>query len=140
MHRRHKYDIIVFLSLFGFADSVYLATAHYLGFQVPCDITHGCETVLSSQYANLLRIPLSVWGIAFYTAIIVAALLANHYRPVQKLLTWLLALGSAAAAVFLALQFFVIRQVCQYCLVSDFMAIVLLLLDLNIEHKGIEQN
>lgn len=133
-HRKHKYDIIIVLSLLGFAVSVYLATAHYLGFQVPCDITHGCEKVLSSQYSFFFGIPLSVWGIAFYTGVILASLLANHYRSFKKLLTIFLVLGSIAAVVFLSLQFFVIKQVCQYCLVTDFLAIVLLLIDLNIEH------
>lgn len=140
MHRRHKHDILVMLSLIGFADSVYLATAHYLGFQVPCDITRGCEGVLSSRYASFLNVPLSVWGLAFYTAVIVLCLLANHYGVFKKLLTWLLALGSVAAAAFLFLQFFIIKSVCQYCLLADLLAIVLLLVDLNIEHKGIEQN
>ena len=140
MHRRHKHDILVILSLVGFADSVYLATAHYLGFQVPCDITHGCEAVLSSKYAGLLGLPLSVWGLAFYVAVIVLCLLANHYQICKKVLTWFLALGSFAAAAFLFLQFFVIRQICQYCLLADLLAVVLLLVDLNIEHRGIEQN
>jgi uncharacterized membrane protein len=140
MHRRHKHDILVVLSLVGFADSVYLATAHYLGFQVPCDITRGCETVLSSKFASLLGLPLSVWGMAFYTAVIVLCLLANHYQVCKRLLTWFLVLGSALAAAFLFLQFFVIKQVCQYCLLADLLTVVLLLVDLNIEHKGIEQN
>lgn len=135
MHRRHKYDIIAFLSLIGFADSVYLATSHYLGFTVPCDITKGCETVLSSQYSSFIGLPLSVWGIVFFTSVLGAALLANHYAIWRKILTWFLGLGALASLVLLAIQFFVIRQVCQYCLVTDLLTIVLFVLDLNIEHR-----
>lgn len=135
MYHRHKHDIIVILGLLGFGISVYLATAHYLGFQVPCDITGGCETVLTSKYSMLLGLPLAVWGIAFFSATIVAALLANHYQVWKRFLTIGLGLGSLAALVFLSLQFFVLKKICQYCLTTDLLTIVLFLLDLNIEHQ-----
>lgn len=138
MHRRHKYDIIIVFSLLGFAISVYLATAHYLGFSLPCDFTKGCEAVLESKYSQLLGLPLAVWGVAFFTAIIIVSLLANHYPFWQKALTIILGAGALAAIVFLSIQFFIIRQVCQYCLVTDFLAIILFLFDLNIEHKRVE--
>jgi uncharacterized membrane protein len=134
MHRRHKHDIIVLLALLGFADSVYLTVYKSLGIAIPCTITHGCETVLSSKYSVFLGVPLAVWGIAFFSGVIVAALLANHYQVWKKLLTIALALGSLGALVFLGLQFFVIKQICQYCLVSDVLTIILLLVDLNIEY------
>jgi uncharacterized membrane protein len=134
MHRRHKHDIIVILSMLGFADSVYLTVYKVLGIAIPCTITHGCETVLSSKYSAFLGVPLAVWGIVFFSGIIVAALLANHYQLWRKLLTVGLGLGSLASLIFLALQFFVIKQVCQYCFLSDVLTIILLLLDMNIEH------
>ena len=135
MHRRHKYDIIIFLSLLGFGISVYLTASHYLGVVLPCDITKGCEQVLTSKYSSLLGLPLSVWGIGFFVLVILSSLLANHYSKWKKILTLLLGAGSLAALVFLALQFFVIKKVCQYCLTVDILTIVLFLLDLNIEHK-----
>ncbi len=135
MHRRHKYDIIIFLSLIGFAITVYLATAHYLGFAVPCTVTKGCEVVLTSKYATFFGLPLSVWGIGFYSAVILSSLLANHYLKWRKVLTALLGFGALASLVFLSLQFFVIGKVCQYCLASDFLIIILFLLDINIEHQ-----
>ena len=136
IHKKHKHDIIVLLALVGFADSIYLAVTKALGYSVPCDLTHGCEAVLASRYSTLLGLPLADWGILFFAGVNVAALLANHYRLWRKLLTIALALGSLMALVFLSLQFFVIRQVCQYCLLSDLLAILLLILDLNIEHQG----
>lgn len=138
MHRRHKHDIIVVLSLVGFADSVYLAVSKALGYTVPCGLTKGCESVLSSKYSTMLGLPLADWGVLFFAGIIVAALLANHYQIWRKLLTFGLALGSLMALVFLSLQFFVIKQICQYCLLSDVLTVVLLIIDLNIEHRHLE--
>lgn len=135
MHKKHKYDIFVFLSLIGFGITVYLATAHYLGFTVPCTVTKDCETVLASKYAIFLGLPLSVWGIGFYSAVIFSALMANHYLNWRKILTGLLGFGALASLIFLSLQFFVIGKVCQYCLAVDLLTVLLFILDINIEHE-----
>ena len=135
MHRRHKHDIIVIASMLGFATSVYLSVYKSLGIAIPCTLTHGCDTVLSSKYSMFLGVPLANWGIVFFSGIIIAALLANHYQIWKKLLTLGLSLGSVASLIFLSLQFFVIKQVCQYCLVTDVLTVILLIIDLNIEHR-----
>jgi uncharacterized membrane protein len=135
MHRRHKHDIIVIFGVLGFGVSLYLAVSHYLGIAVPCDLTRGCEVVLSSKYAMFLGLPLSVWGVAYFTTIIISALLANHYAVFRKILTSFLGMGALASLVFLSIQFFVLQKVCQYCLTTDILTILLFVLDLNIEHK-----
>lgn len=133
MHRRHKYDIIVILSIVGLAISLYLAITHYLGFTVPCDITKGCEAVLNSKYATMLGLPLSVWGVGYFSFVILNSLLANHYLVCRRILTVVLGVGAVAAIVFLSIQFFVLKQICQYCLSTDLLSIVIFILDLNIE-------
>jgi len=135
MYRKHKHDIIVILAVLGFGISLYLSFAHYLGYAVPCDITHGCEDVLNSKYSMLFGLPLGVWGVAYFTAVIISALLANSYLLWKRILTVLLGLGTLAALVFLSLQFFVIKKVCQYCLTTDLLSILLFILDINIEHR-----
>ena len=135
MHRRHKHDIIVFLSLFAGGVSLYLAITHYMGYAVPCDITHGCEDVLNSKYSSVFGIPLSVLGVVYYIGIIGAALLANHYSIWRKLLAFLLGVGAIGALVFLFIQIFILHRICQYCLAVDFTTIILFLWDLNIEHR-----
>ena len=72
MSTRHKHDIIIIFALIGFGISLYLAITHYLGFAVPCDITHGCEVVLSSKYSVFLGLPLSVWGVAYFVPLFLA--------------------------------------------------------------------
>ena len=139
MHKRHKYDIIVILAIVGFAISLYLTITHYMGFTVPCDITKGCEVVLNSKYSMLFGLPLSLWGVVYFSTVIFTGLLANHYSQWQKVLTALLAVGSLSSLVFLSLQFFVIKKVCQYCLAVDLLSISLFILDINIEHKRIDK-
>lgn len=137
MKTKHKHDAIIVISLLSFGISLYLAMSHYLGFVVPCDITHGCETVLTSKYSVFLGLPLGVWGVFYSVAVIISSLLANHYRVWEKLLLILLGFGAALSLVFLGLQFFVIKKVCQYCLTVDLLNLFLFIWDINIEHhKG----
>jgi len=121
------------MAAFGIA--TYLTTSHYLGFSVPCSVTHGCEDVLNSKYSMLLGFPLALWGMFYFFAVVVTSLLANHYPMWKKLLTWLLGCGALSAMVFLSLQFFVIKKVCEYCLTTDLLSILLFIWDLNIEHR-----
>lgn len=135
MHRRHKYDIIVIFSVIALCVSVYLSISKAMSLTVPCDITGGCETVLTSKYSQILGVPLSTVGIAYFSLVMVTALLANHYKRAGQMLTLFLAVGSIASLIFLFLQFLVIRAVCQYCLVTDLATIAMLFLDINIEHR-----
>ncbi len=134
MHKRHKYDAIIFLALGGFAVSMFLTVSHYMGIAVPCDLTKGCELVLASKYSKLLGFPLSVWGLAYFSAVIVLGLLANQYMVFRRCLTWFLGIGALMAFGFLFLQFFVIKKVCQYCLGADLISIGIFLWDLNVEY------
>ena len=134
LHKRHKYDIIIILAVVNLAISLFLAVSEAKGITVPCDLTGGCETVLSSKYSHIAGVPLTYLGVAFSGALIVAALMANHYRLAKRLLTLLLAVGALFALGFLGIQFFVLRALCQYCLTVDILTIVMLLWDMNIEH------
>lgn len=135
MLKRHKYDIIVLLAMIGFGISIYLATAKLLGLTVPCGISGGCNQVLESKYASLFGVPLAVWGVLYFAGVVFFSLLANSYQMARKILTSMLSLGALGALSFLYLQFFVIKQICRYCFVTDVLAIFLLLWDINFEHE-----
>jgi uncharacterized membrane protein len=134
MTTKHKHDIIIIASLIGFGISLYLTIYHYLGYAIPCTVTHGCEAVLNSRFSTILGLPLSVWGLAYFVAIIFSSLMANHYAAWKKILTGLLGLGTLGALLLLADQFFILKKICQYCFATDSLIILLFLWNLNIEH------
>lgn len=134
LHRKHKHDLIIVFALIAFGVSMYLSVTSSLGATVPCSITGGCETVLNSKFSKLLGIPLSYWGVLYFGGVVVAGLMANHYACGKKVLTWVLSAGLIASLSFLAIQFVVLKKICQYCLVTDLIAVALFLWDYNIEH------
>ena len=93
--------------------------------------TEGCQTVLTSPYANVGNIPLTGLGLISYVAVAVMAFAPTLINPKLKKaahnqlnqLTWLgLLLAGVGMAVFsgylMYLLAFVIKAVCPFCIVS----------------------
>src|SRR5690606_8860810 len=79
----------------------------------------GCELVRTSAWARPLGIPMSLLGVAFFSAA-----LALAFVPAPRLRRWLAIVGGAWAVWLIALQAFVIGAWCKLCLVADPAAIV----------------
>lgn len=114
------------LAFLGFLDASYLTILHYKNVIPPCTIG-GCETVLTSEFSVILGIPLSLLGSLFYLSVIVLCLLIlTNYQPAgrqgRKMFLQLFyiqaILGFIVSLALLGLQAFVIKQFCQYCLLS----------------------
>ena len=65
------------VALIGLADSVYLTVHHYTNEPVPCSLIEGCESVLTSPYAEIGGIPLAAFGALAYFVAFSLALLAT---------------------------------------------------------------
>ena len=113
------YAVAALLSLFGLADALYLTIEHVTGQSVRCTIISGCSEVLSSPYAVVAGVPLAVIGAAaYFTVFSLATLGAFGYRIAGTLLTPLVIAMFLVSLWLIYLQAFVIREFCQYCLLS----------------------
>lgn len=118
----------------------YLTVVHQLGQSAACP-TNGCEAVLSSDYASVFGLPLSLFGFLAYTGMAVFALapLAVNPKKDPKLRaklddwTWLLLVAGATAMVVFSgylmyLLAFKIKALCLYCLASALFTVLMLAL------------
>jgi len=113
------YAVAALLSLFGIADALYLTIEHVTGQSVRCTIISGCSEVLSSPYAVMAGIPLAAIGAAAYFTVFSLAILALFgYSIAGKLLLPLVGAMFLISLWLIYLQAFVIREFCQYCLLS----------------------
>jgi len=113
----------------GLVDGIYLTIEHYNHAIVPCTIFNGCGTVLNSPYANVGPIPMSLFGIVFYLAMLTLTVMSwkNSKKWLKKL--WLLSLIAFVFTLYLIyLQIFVIQALCIYCLASATMVTMMFLL------------
>ena len=108
------------LSFVGFADAAYLTILHYLAVLPPCSVVSGCEKVLTSQYSEVVGIPLALFGAVYYLFIFFLSITALSFeRWFQLYWAAFLTIGGLAVSLSLVyLQVFVINSLCFYCLIS----------------------
>lgn len=116
------------LALAGFADATYLTVKHVYQADAGCLITEGCDTVLKSEFASFLGIPLAYLGLAYYL-IAVIGITAYHQTEKTDILKglFLLNLGGFSFSLWLVyLQAFVLNAYCTWCLFSAVVTTLLL--------------
>ncbi len=112
-------SIAAVVAIIGIIDSGYLTAKHYSGGQVPCSVITGCETVLTSSYAEVYGIPTALFGvIAYFLAFSLAVLTAFGNSAMWKYFGVLTALMFCFSVWLIYLQAFVIGAFCQFCLLS----------------------
>jgi uncharacterized membrane protein len=85
--------------------------------------TGSCETVQASRYAELLGVPVALYGVAGYGALFAVGLAAlDPMRATDPRLTRLLAALATAGFLFTvyltAVEVFVLHAICRWCVAS----------------------
>lgn len=119
------------LSVLGLGVAGYLTYVHYNHNALVCT-TGGCETVQSSKYATLGPLPIAVLGVGMYLALGALAA-ARRFRAdwlafdTATILAWVaVAAGVAYAAYLTYLELFVINAICQWCVTSAIISVLIL--------------
>lgn len=121
---------ITVAALLGLFVSLYLLL-YSLGFygELMCG-TGGCETVQTSSYARFLGLPVAGWGVAWYAAVLLIALAGVQERFADEkwpdLWLFLLGAGGLAFSIYLTgVELFVLHAICQWCVVSAVITVVI---------------
>jgi uncharacterized membrane protein len=107
------------LALVGLAISAYLTWVHYAGIEPVCTGISDCERVQSSDYAELVGIPVAVIGVVGYAAIFASL------RMRVEVTAMLAYLGLAFSAYLTWAELFRIDAICQWCVASAFVALAI---------------
>jgi uncharacterized membrane protein len=104
----------------GFLDASYLTVKHYLGGPVVCVILQGCDVVTTSKYSVVGPAPVALFGAIYYFFIFfLAALYIETKRELfLAAAAALTPVGFLASLWFVYLQFFIIKAICLYCMIS----------------------
>jgi uncharacterized membrane protein len=113
------------VALVGAGLAAYLTYVRYTGGTLACT-TGGCELVQGSRYSAVAGIPVALIGLAGYVGIGASTVVRGETGAAIGLA--LTAIGFAFAMYLLYLQAVVIEAYCRWCLVSDGLMTVLLVL------------
>jgi uncharacterized membrane protein len=104
------------LATVGLGVAGYLTYVHYAGLKPVCGISHGCETVQTSQYAYLATVPVALLGAFAYVGVIATSL----SRSQQALLAafGISLIGFAFSAYLTYREVFTIHAICSWCVSS----------------------
>ena len=110
---------LIALASLGFFDASYL-TAKYFNGHINCSLINGCQEVLNSSYSHWGPVPTASLGLAYYLLIIFSSLLYLQYQHkiAIKILKLMPSLGLIFSLWLTYLQIWVIKALCQYCLLS----------------------
>ena len=116
MSERPARAAVAVLALLGAGIAAYLTYTHYRGIAPVCT-TGGCEEVQTSEYAEVLGIPVAVIGLAGYLALLATAFVRS---PGAAAAGVAMALGGLGFAVYLVVvQLAILEAVCIWCFASD---------------------
>jgi len=122
MNKLPKYLVwgFIIFSFIGFLDATYLTSQHFLGTEVKCIITTGCEEVTNSKYSVVFGVPLALLGALYYLTVLVLSLAYadTQAKKIMVLMPFLTATGFLASVYLVYLQLFVIDAICFYCMMS----------------------
>jgi uncharacterized membrane protein len=111
-----------YLSIIGAADAVYLLIYKLTGNPHMCLGNGGCHNVNFSPYSEISGIPVSVFGICIYLAILCILALEERVKIAKEngpLAIFGISLcGIAFSAYLTYLEIYVIHAICPFCVVS----------------------
>lgn len=131
MNRNLLIVLVLVLSFLGIADSWYLYQSAITNTALSCDLgsgLDGCNIVAQSVYSRLFGVPLGLYGVGFFalTFVIAASLGIMSSRKLYHALLAVSGFGVVASAVFVYIQFALIKALCIYCIASAGMSVLIL--------------
>jgi uncharacterized membrane protein len=119
----------IVLSAAGLINAGHLAYKHFEKKPLVCPINHNCNAVVESRWGNMLGVRNEILGVIYYGAVLAGGLLLAIAPAAIPNLTLLLLLATGIGLIFsiflTALQAFVIKDYCFYCLTSALVALLL---------------
>ena len=112
----------VALAILGVIDSIYLVIYKYTGNNAMCLGNGGCHNVNFSPYSQIASVPISVFGLVAYLAILGVLLLEDHLEIAKEngpLAVFGISLAGVAFSAYLTwLELYVIHAICPFCVAS----------------------
>lgn len=123
---------LIILSLIGFAVSFYIYYSKKYDKPMYCPIGKDCDSVVKSKYGKTFGVENTIPGMIYYVLIFAYGFLLNRNIFKGHIIYYFVvsaSVGSVLFSVYLtAVQAFVLKKWCEYCIVSTIASILILIL------------
>ena len=118
-----RWYVMLVLALAGIGVSAYLSYAYIANQAIVCGQSQGCDLVAQSSYSRIFGIPIAVFGLLAYVALLVLLATRRHIGENLEAYVPLAMLGISLVGVLFSayltyLELFVILAVCKWCVAS----------------------
>lgn len=129
--------IIILCALPGFSIALFIHFKKKQPAPLVCPIGHSCDPVVHSDYSRFMHIPVEWLGILYYFIILLSYSLLSMYPSMYTPLVQMgLLLISAIAFLFsvylTAVQAFILKEWCSWCLFSATLCAIIFFTSLNV--------
>lgn len=122
-------NLFFILVLIGFIFSAYLTYVHYYSYNPYfCGGGKNCDKVLTSKYSEVFNLPVSLFGAFYFLTLIIIWFFQKKFLAIKIFkifFKFLIFSGVLIALVSIYLQLIVIKSICIYCLIIDFILLIL---------------
>jgi len=122
------------IAVTGFSFMVYLSSLHFgkeAGENSVCELGEGlsCEAVNTSQYSEVLGVPMAFLGLGFFALLFVVTFLFDKYKQKAWQGLFLFSLFVLIPSLYLTgLEILVIKSICIFCELSKLLMLIVLVL------------
>ena len=122
--------IIIICAFGGVSIALYIHRKKRLHEPLTCPIGHSCDPVIHSRYSRFMDMPVELLGVLYYTIVVVSYILFLAAPSLSQTLPSLILFAlSALAFLFslylIAVQLFILRQWCTWCIISALLCTVI---------------
>jgi len=105
--------------------SSYIAYSDFSGTIGKCITGTQCNDVQNSVYGQIFGIKVSLLGLIAFIILLIVFMLDQSRKIPRYVLPILMLIGTLVALCFIALQLFVLKQICTNCFIIDFIMIII---------------
>lgn len=121
MLQKNIIKVLSLVAIVGSVNALYLTYDFYEQSNAACSLDGGCGLVTKSVYNNLAGIPIALFGSGYFFLILLLVIYLyrrTNSRPRTYILFGWSLIGLGVSVYLTYLQFFVIKSLCPYCLLS----------------------
>lgn len=132
---------LILSALAGLSIAVFIHFKKRLHEPLVCPIGHSCDPVVHSAYARFMDMPVEILGVIYYAVIALAYAATFMFPPLKSGALVLMLLGLTTAAFLFSLyltavQAFILREWCTWCLISAALCAIIFLITVTLLNAG----